>query len=80
MSFHSRSTNVSACIDRLFWSITFLQRLVALERDQELVWRVKGGGVVLDLNAEQRDDRHDEECGARKSMAGWMSTLSRCVG
>lgn len=79
MSFHSRSACVSACIDGLYWSITFLQRLVALESDQELIWRVEGGGVVLDLDAEQRDDRHDEECGARKSMAGWMSTWIRCV-
>jgi hypothetical protein len=37
---------------------TLLQRLHGLERDLELIGRVKGRGVVLDLNAEERDDRH----------------------
>jgi acetylornithine/succinyldiaminopimelate/putrescine aminotransferase len=37
---------------------TLLQRLHGLERDLELIGRVKGRGVVLDLNAEERYDRH----------------------
>jgi hypothetical protein len=37
---------------------TLLQRLHGLERDLELIRRVEGRGVVLDLNAEERDDRH----------------------
>jgi hypothetical protein len=31
---------------------------VAFEGDQELVGCVERGGVVLDLDAEERDDRH----------------------
>jgi hypothetical protein len=37
---------------------TLLQRLHGLERDLELIGRVERRGVVLDLNTEERDDRH----------------------
>lgn len=38
--------------------LTFLELLEALEGDLELVRRVERRGVVLDLDAEKRDDRH----------------------
>ena len=37
---------------------TLLQWLVAFESNQELIGGVERGGVVLDLDAEERDDRH----------------------
>ena len=40
-------------------ALTLLQLLEALEGDLELVGRVELGGVVLDLDTEKRDDRHD---------------------
>jgi hypothetical protein len=43
---------------RRLYARTLLQRLHGLERDLELIGRVKGRGVVLDLNAEEGDDRH----------------------
>ncbi len=39
-------------------SLTLLQLLEAFEGNLELVRRVKLGGVVLDLDAEERNDRH----------------------
>ena len=36
--------------------------LKTLERDLKLVRRVKLGGVVLDLDTEERDDRHVGDC------------------
>lgn len=41
-------------------AITLLQLLEALECDFKLVGLVEAGGVVLDLDAEKRDDRHVE--------------------
>jgi hypothetical protein len=41
---------------------TLLQLLQTLESDLELVGRVEWRGVVLDLDAEKRYNRHDEDC------------------
>jgi len=39
-------------------ALTLLELLEALESDLELIRCVKWRGVVLDLDAEKRDDRH----------------------
>jgi hypothetical protein len=61
VSFHSRSgASVSGGQRRSCHAEirTLLQLLKALESDFELVRRVKGRRVVLDLDAEKRHDRH----------------------
>lgn len=52
---------------------TLLQRLHGLERDLKLIGRVEGRGVVLDLNAEERDDRHG-------AWFGWVGGVEKCTG
>lgn len=39
-------------------ALTLLELLEAFESDLKLVRRIKWRGVVLDLNAEKRNDRH----------------------
>jgi hypothetical protein len=47
-----------------------LQLLKALESDLELIGRVEWRGVVLDLDTEKRDDRHNEDCCILKRGVG----------
>ena len=42
------------------WTRTLLELLQALKGDLELIRRVERGRVVLDLDTEQRDDRHGD--------------------
>lgn len=36
-----------------------MERFETLKRDLELIGREESGGVVQDLDSEERDDRHD---------------------
>ena len=45
-------------LERLQNSHTLLELLETLKGDFKLIWRVERGRVVLDLDAEERNDRH----------------------
>ena len=52
-------------------ALTLLELLEALEGDLELIRRVKWRGVILDLDAEKRDDRHFDCYDISICSGGW---------
>jgi hypothetical protein len=53
-------TSISPDPFQSVFALTLLQLLKALKGNLELVRRVEWRGVVLDLDAEKRDDRHGD--------------------